>query len=231
MGKVVLRGGFVGAAVGILVSQLLGLAVIGTDDIPSFADRQDLPALYVIAALVGAVVGLVVGVAGLAVGRGVADATSGSATRRRLRGALAAGLASGVLSVLTVSPLLFVGSLIALVVLGAVGAAATWVLLPGVVDLDLPRAPRHEGPAQPGPVVAAEPPSTARRVLVTLAGALVGAFIGVQVLMTIVGDLTSLGRTTYDVMAFVVLGVLLIVIGAVLWRATGRRPRSSGPAA
>ncbi|AWB91412.1 hypothetical protein [Aeromicrobium chenweiae] len=231
MGKVALRGGSAGAVIGILVSQLIGLAVIGTDDIPSFADREDLPVMYVIAAVIGAVVGFVVGLAGLAVGRGVADATTGSPARRRLRGALAAGLASGALSLFTVSPLLSARSLIALVVLAVVGAVAAWVLLPGVVDLGTPPTPRHESPARPVVAVVVEAPSTPRRVLVTLAGALVGAFLGAQVLMTIVGDLTSLGRTTYDVVSFVVLGVLLVVIGAVLWRATGRSARRSRPTA
>lgn len=228
MGQVVLRGGAAGALIGLVLSQLLGLAVIGTDDIPSFADREDLPALYVVAAVIGVVAGFVVGVAGLGVGRGVADATSGKPARRRLRGALAAGATAAALSLFTVSPLLSGRWLIVLAALAIAGGLASWLLLPGVVDLDAAPAPRRDPGTTDGTAAAVAPTSPGQRVLVTVAGAALGAFVGVQVVMTLLGGLTSLSRGTSDAVAFVVLGLLFLVIGAALWRATGSRaPKSS----
>jgi hypothetical protein len=225
MGRVLLRGAIAGAIIGLVTSQLLGLVVIGTDDIPDFADQDDLPFLYFLAAIIGVVAGAVVGAAGLAVGRGVAHATTGAASQRRLRGSLAAGAAAGALSLFTVAPFLLGRALVAFVVLALVAGAAAWLLLPGVVDLDTPAASRRDAPGWGEPAADVAPISRGRRTAVTAAAALVGGFFGTQMVMTLLGSVTSWGRGTYDAVSFAVLGVLVVVIGALVWRAAGRARR------
>lgn len=232
MGKVVLWGGAVGSAVGLLVGLLLALVLFGTDDIPDFADREDLPIFYAIAAIIGLVVGLVVGIAGLAVGRGVAATSIGTAERRRAYGAGAGGATAGALSLFTTSPVLAVQATVAFVLLALIAAAATWWLLPSVVALDVAGATR----AAPGALPAwgstapqASPMSQRRRVVVTAVAAALAAFVGGPVLVSVVTGTTDLERGADAVVATVVLLAVFAATAWFVWRATGRSGAPGAP--
>ncbi len=203
-----------------MVALLLGLMVIGTNDIRGFADAGDLPGLYVIAALVGMFVGAATGAAGLLVAVLVARATEGAPGSRRLRGALAAAACSVVVSTLTMS-VFFGPGLVVAVAVGAVGGVAAWLLLPS--QLDLSAAPRPIiPPAQPTAGSGSET-SALNRGVITVVAAGGGSFLVANVVMTLVSSVGSVKRDVADVLAVVVLVVAFAVIAVTLWRYLARR--------
>lgn len=213
--KAAVRGALIGAAIGIVVSQLLGLVVIGTDDIPDIADSEDLPVLYVVAAVIGVLVGAGTGAAGLVVAVQVARSVTGTPARRRLLGALGAAGCSIAVS-LVFGEFLVGPGLVALPTLAAVGGIAAWLALPGLVDLTEPAAVPAWGSS--GTVPAGEPLSVPLRVLLTAVVSGAGAFIVVNVVMSVV----SLEREVADVVALVVLAVAFVGLAVAVWRGSAR---------
>jgi hypothetical protein len=214
-------GAVVGTLIGVVVALLLGLVVIGTNDIRGFADAEDLPGLYVIAALIGAFVGAVTGAAGLLVAVLVARASAGSPANRRLRGALAAAGCSALVSMFTMGALFFGPGLFAVIVVGALGGVAAWLLLPS--QLDLSAAPRPIiTPAQPS-ADPGEGMSALNRGVITIVVAGGGSFLVTNIVMTIIASVAHVKRDVADVVALVILGIAFVVIAVTLWRYLARR--------
>lgn len=209
---------------GIVVAVLLGLVVIGTDEIRGFADVEDLPGLYVVAAVIGALVGAVTGAVGLVVAVLVARSSAGTPERRRLRGALAAAGVSAVVSTFTLGALFFGAGLAAVIVVGALGGSAAWLLLPSQLDLSpepAPLATSGETTAGAGPEL-----TVVRRGAITIAAGAVGAFIATNVVMAIISSFGHVERDVADALAVGTLATAFVVIAAVVWRHLVRRTPS-----
>jgi hypothetical protein len=221
------RGAVVGTLIGVVVALLLGLVVIGTNDIRGFADAEDLPGLYFIAALIGAFVGAVTGAGGLLVAVLVARASKGSPARRRVCGALAAAWCSAVVSMLTMVAMFFGPGIYAVIVVGALGGVAAWLLLPSQLDLSgapRPIIPPVQPSADPG-----EGMSALIRGVITIVVAGGGSFLVANIVMTIISGFTYVKRDAADVLALVILAVAFAVIAVTLWRYLARRQPATKP--
>lgn len=82
-------GAGTGALVGLVLGLLVAFLVLGTDDVEGFANAEDLPVLYSLAAMIGIVVGVATGAIAMAVAVAVARGLAGP--RGRAAGAAAAG--------------------------------------------------------------------------------------------------------------------------------------------
>ena len=220
------RGALVGAAIGFVVAMLAGVVLIGTDDIPDIADREQLPVLYAFAGVVGVVIGAIAGAAGLALAVQVARTSAAPPVSRRFRGALAAAGVSAVVGLLTLGRAFFGPGLLAVLVVGALGGVAAWLLLPSQVDLSA--APQRAVlPARPSDAGQPQMSVVARSAL-TLVVAGVGSFLTVSVVMGVVSRFTYVERDAGNVLAFGILAVAFVAIAVVVWRHLARRqPRPS----
>ncbi|MEJ7633806.1 hypothetical protein [Aeromicrobium sp.] len=219
-----LRGAGIGALVGAGVALGVGLLVIGTDDIPDIADAEDLPVLYLIAALIGAVIGAVSGAVGLVLAARAAQTTSGDPSHRRMRGALVAGGVLGIGSLVLLSPLAsgFGVLLVGVLLIGPLAGAISWAMLPGLVDLSSIAAVDDQAPAwgTPAPPAALGPktPSTFARVAMTVPVAGLGAFLVTQTLMSFL----PVDREVAELVAIGVLAVSFVILAVLVWRRVPR---------
>lgn len=209
-----------------MVALLLGLLVIGTDEIEGLVEVDDLTFLYLVAAVIGTIIGALTGAAGLFVAVLVARRSKGSPANRRLLGALAAAGSSAAGSTLTMG-VFFGPGLAAAVAVGALGGVAAWLLLPS--QLDLSTEPRPVMPqAQPAAAPDTEV-SALNRGVMTLVVAGVGSFLVVNVVMRVVSSVASVKRDAADVLALIILIVAFAVIAMLVWRHLARR-QTAAPA-
>ena len=124
-----------GAPVGLVSALVVALLAFGTDDVPDIVDREQLPVVYLMAAVVGVVVGAAFGVLVAMISTRVARSSTADGQGRRLRGAAAAGAAATVVTFLLV-PAVLVLVLPGALILGAVAGTIAWRVLPRLVDLD-----------------------------------------------------------------------------------------------
>lgn len=203
---------------------LAGVVLIGTDDIPDIADREQLPVLYAVAGLIGVVVGAIAGAAGLTAAVQVARTSKAPPASRRLRGALAAAGISAVAGILTLGRAFIGPDLLGVIAVGALGGIAAWLLLPSQLDV----------PAASPPVTLPAPPSgterphmsVAARAGLTLIGAGAGSFLTVVVVMGVVSRFTYVERGAGNVLAFGILAVAFVAIAVLVWRHLARRQPS-----